>query len=398
MKHIVISLITLAVFATFGFSSSITYQHGVAIGPPPVPELPTCTIVSTVPSPVGDYSMGLAWDGEYLWVSDGFTGELYQYDFDNAAVVGNCNGLDGSLRDLTWQALDDGGGYLWAGTWSQAGRVNQIDVEACAIVGGFNIPQMGGNHCHGAAWQYYNDGSEWRYELILGEEGGDIYRANPSDGTIDQNCTPYNPGYDPRGLAWDGFGIWAGYQDLGEVHMINEDCNALTVCTSTTVYQQGTTWDGHFLYTTGSTNTIAKVDVGYDVTVNIVEQGITVAAGGQATIHVEVLNHTNDPLPIDGWLDAYLFNGNWFAANPLLFLSPTLPPGIKITVPVRVNIPGIAPAANYLLAASASANNGYPDATHVDHVRVTVTNPPGVVIVDGDESIMNVVPFTLSLE
>ena len=144
MKHIVISLIVLAVFATFSFSSSITYRHGLAIGPPPVPELPTCTVVATVSSPVSDYSSGLAWDGEYLWVSDGFTGELYQYDFDNAAVVSSCNGLDFSLRDLTWQALDDGGGYLWAGTWSQSGRVNQIDVESCAIVGGFNIPDPRG--------------------------------------------------------------------------------------------------------------------------------------------------------------------------------------------------------------------------------------------------------------
>ena len=180
--------------------------------------------------------------------------------------------------------------------------------------------------------------------------------------------------------------------------MINEDCDALTVCTSTTVYQQGTTWDGHYLYTTGSTNTIAKVDVGYDVTVNIIEQGITAAAGSQAVIHVEVLNHTNDPLPIDGWVDAYLFNGNYFVANPLLFLSPTLPPGNKITVPVRVDIPRAAPAANYLLAASVSANNGYPDATHVDHVRLTVTNTLGAVIVDRDKDVMNVAPFTLSLD
>jgi hypothetical protein len=398
MKHIVISFIALAVFATFAFSSSITYQHGVAIGPPPIPELPTCTVVATAPSPVSDYSMGLAWDGEYLWVSDGFTGELYQYDFDNAAVISNCNGLDFSLRDLTWQALDDGGGYLWAGTWSQSGHVNQIDVESCAIVGGFNIPDMGGNHCNGAAWNYYNDGSEWRYELILGEESGDIFWANPSDGSIDESCVLPHQSYEPRGFAWDGFGIWAGYQNAGQVIFYDDNCTNLGSCTTNVGFTQGTTWDGHFLYTTGSGGTIDKMDVGYDVTVNIVEQGITVAAGGQAVIHVEVLNHTNGPLPIDGWLDAYLFNGNWFAANPLLFLSPTLPPGVKITVPVRVDIPGIAPAANYLFAASASANNGYPDATHVDHVRVTVTNPLGVVIVDGDESIMNVAPFTLSLD
>jgi len=398
MKHIFVIMLTLALFATSAFSATNTYQDGVATGTPPIPEMPTCTVVATVPSPVSDYSMGLAWDGEYLWVSDGFTGELYQYDFDSQTIMGNCNGLDFSMRDLTWQQNDDGGGFLWAGTWSSVGHVNKIDVETCAIVGGFNFPIMGGNHCHGATSTYYNDGTGWRYELVLGEEGGDIYRVNPSDGSIDESCSPFAGGYDPRGLAWDGFGVWAGLQDQDEVRLLDEDCNAQTTCTSTTVYQQGTAWDGHFLYTTGSTNTIAKVDVGYDVTVNVVEQGITVAAGGTAVIHVEVLNHTGGPLPIDGWLDAYLFNGNYFGANPLLFMSPTLPPGVKITVPVRVDIPGIAPAKDYLLAVSASANNGYPDATHVDHVRVTVTNTQQIVGQDNDESLMNAAPFTLSLE
>ncbi len=378
MKYLALVVIALAFISASALSSTISYRDGVAIGPPPAPSSPSCTVISTVPSPVSNYSMGLAWDGQYLWVSDGFTGELYQYDFENAAIVNNCNGLDYSLRDLTWQALDSGGGYLWTGTWSQNGRVNQIDVENCAIVGGFNIPQMGANKCHGAAWHYYNDGTGWRYELILGEEGGDFYWADPSTGLIDRSCSPYSPFYDPRGMAWDGFGIWAGYQDSDEVRFTDDECNELAICTSTTLYQQGTTWDGHYLYTTGGpTNTIAKVDVGYELTINIVQQGITVAAGSQAVLQVEVRNHTPDRLSFDAWLDAYLTNGNFYGGNPLLFRSPSIPGDFMASVPVAFNVPAATPPGNYLIAASVSANNNYPDQTHVDHVRVTVTPPLG---------------------
>jgi hypothetical protein len=372
--------------------------EGVAIGIPELATGPICTVVKTVPSPVSNYSMGLAWDGEYLWVSDAFSGELYRYDFDNAAVVDNCNGLDFNLRDLTWQALDDGGGYLWAGTWSQAGRVNKIDVASCQIVGGYNIPEMGDNRCHGATWDYYNDGSEWRYELILGEEGGDLYWIDPSTGAIDKTCTPYNPSSEPRGLAWDGFGIWAGYQDDGQLRYLDTNCTQVGICASTTPFQQGTAWDGHFLYTTGASQTIARVDVGYEMTVNIVQQGITVPAGGQATFQVEVMNHTPDPISIDAWLDAYLWNGNYFGGNPLLSYSLTFPGNFTVTRNVVVNVPNAAPPADYLLAASVSADNGYPNPTHIDHLRVTVTSPLDGVSDGTTVEDLGPVPFTLELQ
>jgi hypothetical protein len=385
----------------FAFAGPESFVDGVAIGIPELPTAPVCTVVKTVASPVSNYSTGLAWDGEYLWVSDAFTGELYRFDFDNQVVVDNCNGLDFSIRDLTWQALDGGGGYLWAGTWSQTGRVNKIDVASCQIVGGYNIPQMGGNHCHGAAWNYYNDGSEWRYELILGEEDGDIYWIDPSTGVIDNTCTPYfSGGYDPRGLAWDGFGVWAGYQNDGQLRYYDTNCTLLGMCASTTLYQQGTAWDGHFLYTTGSNQSIARVDVGYPLTVNIVQQGITVAAGSQATFQVEVMNHTPDPISMDAWLDAYLWNGNYFGGNPLLSYSLTFPGNFTVTRTVVVKVPNAAPPADYLVAANVAADNGYPDPTHIDHLRVTVTPPlDGVSVPDGTPAEdLGDAPFTLELQ
>lgn len=376
MRRSAMILFSTSLVASTAFAGPHSYFDGVVIGiPPELSQPPFCEVVKTVPSPVGNYSMGLAWDGQYLWVSDAFTGELYQYDFDNETVVGDCSGIDLNLRDLGWQALDNGGGYLWAGTWSQAGRVNKIDVETCQIVGGFNIPEMGGNHAHGVTHNYFNNGSEWRWELILGEEGGDIYWIDPSTGAIDKTCTPYNPSFDPRGLAWDGFGIWTGYQDDNQIRYYDSNCTEVGICSSTTQFQQGTAWDGHFLYTTGSNNTIARVDVGYELTVNIVPQGITVAAGGQAMIPVEIMNHTPDPIPTDAWLDAYFPNGNAYGGNPVLMASVNFPGNLKVTRTVAVRVPRAAPPGDYLVAASVSADNGFPDPTHIDHLRVTVTPP-----------------------
>jgi hypothetical protein len=401
MKQIAFALLIFITFVGTVFASSAVFRDGVAIGTPEDPSSPSCTVVSTVPSPVGDYSMGLTWDGEYLWVSDAFTGELYQYDFDSQTIVSSCNGLDNSLRDLTWQAMDDGGGYLWAGTWSQYGHVNKIDVANCQIVGGFNIPGMGSNHCNGAAWNYFNDGDEWRYELILGEEGGDLYWADPSTGAIDQSCSPYSPFFDPRGLAWDGFGVWAGYQDSDEVRLYDTNCSQMGICSSTTVFQQGTAWDGHYLYTTGSSNTIAKVDVGYELTVNIAQQGITVPAGGVAPLDLEIMNHTSGVLSTDAWIDAYLTNGNQFGGSPLLFASLNIPGDAMISRTIGVSVPAVTPPGNYLLAAGVSANNNYPELTHVDHVRVTVTSPLGSVTNDRShfsrEQLVGVAPFVLVL-
>jgi len=385
MKQIAFTLLVLLVFTGSALATSISYRDGVVIGTPVIPDAPSCTVIATVPSPMNGYSMGLAWDGRYLWVSDAFSGELYQYDFDSQTIISSCNGLDNSLRDLTWQAMDSGGGYLWAGTWSQYHHVNKIDVDNCQIVGGFDIPGMGSNHCHGAAWDFFNDGTEWRYELILGEEGGDLYWADPSTGGIDHSCTPYHPSYDPRGLAWDGFGVWAGYQDSDEVRLYDTSCSQMSSCSSTTVFQQGTAWDGHFLYTTGSSNTIARVDVGYDLTVNIAQQGVTVPAGGVASLDLEIMNHTAGAISMDAWIDAYLTNGNLFGGSPLLFAGLNIPGGVMVSRTIGVSVPGATPPGNYLLAAGVSANNNYPNLTHVDRVRVTVTPPSGPVFNDQDQ-------------
>jgi hypothetical protein len=398
MKPYAWAFLLSILLAGAAFAGPESYVDGVAIGIPPLPNAPLCEVIETVPSPVSSYSMGLAWDGQYLWVSDAFTGELYQFDFDNQAIVDNCNDLDFSLRDLGWQAEDGGGGYLWAGTWSEFGHVNKIDVETCQIVGGFDIPEMGVNHCHGVTWNYFNDGSAWRYELLLGEEAGDIYWIDPSTGAIDKSCTPYHPSYDPRGLTWDGFGIWAGYQEDDQIRYYDSNCTEVGICVSPTPHQQGTAWDGHFLYTTGSYNMIARMDVGYDLTVNIVPQGITVPAGGQAQFDVEVMNHTPDPISMDAWLDGYLFNGNYFGKNPLLSYSLTFPGNLKFTKTVTVQVPIQAPAGDYLIAANVSADNGYPVPTHIDHMRVTVTHPLGTHEMPPERLSTESPPFVLELQ
>jgi hypothetical protein len=366
MKNVAFFVVALLLFSG---SAMAAYEDGVLLGPAKDPLPGGCEVVEMVSSPVSSYSGGLAWDGEYLWVSDIFSGELIQFDFENEEIIRDCNYLDYKLRDLTWQAMDDGGGYLWAGTWTYVGRINKIDVESCEIVDWFDFPEMGANHCHGAAWNIYF-GDEWRYELLLGEEDGNIYWVNPSTGDIDHFCDPYLGGYNPRGLAWNGIGIWAGDQDANVIRKYDDECNQIDVCTSSTAYQQGTTWDGHFLYTTGSNMMIAKMDVGYAVTNNIVQQGITVEAGSNAVIDIEIMNHTDEAITTDAWLDVYLPNGKAFGGNPLGIRHLRLPANTMLERTIKVKVPGKAPAGNYMAVLH---TNNHPDPTHSDQMRVTVT-------------------------
>ncbi len=93
------------------------------------------------------------------------------------------------------------------------------------------------------------------------------------------------------------------------------------------------------------------IDVGStaDLVVNIIPATTPMFLGpGGGAVHcsVELVNTTAFPVPLDGWIDLTLPNGNHY--GPVLGpVHTTLPGSANITQPVVFNIPGIAPSGVY---------------------------------------------------
>jgi hypothetical protein len=205
-------------------------------------------VVHQIPSPEQDYSQGLTWDGQYLWVSGGYDRMIYQLDPADGTVINSYQSSITSLRGMTWD-----GTYLWVGSWSSPHTVYKLEPTTGSVISSFDAP---GGPAHGLAWA---DGFLW----VSGDY--QIYKINPSDGSIVSSFIPPPGGaYNPRGLAWDGQSIWAGYQSSGVIYQLDPtNGNIITSFASPAGFmQQGLTWDGQYLWSTGGDNVIYKIEVG----------------------------------------------------------------------------------------------------------------------------------------
>jgi hypothetical protein len=210
-------------------------------------------VIYSVPSPTTGYTNGLAWDEEYLWVCDGFSGMIYRFDPWTGSVITSFSGPTSDLRDLAWD-----GSNLWVASWNfvpEPRRIYKLDPSDGSVIDSFPAPFSG--HPVGLSW----DGEY----LWIGEEDGKIYKVDPSTGTVVYSFSvPYEDDSNPRGLAWDGEDIWAGYQSVGLIK--EHDITTGSVLTSfgspSGPYQQGLSWDGQYLWSTGGDNMIYQIDVG----------------------------------------------------------------------------------------------------------------------------------------
>jgi len=205
-------------------------------------------VIYSIASPETDYTAGLAWDGQYLWVSGAFSGMIYHFDPWTGDIINQFTGPNYKLRDLAWD-----GANLWVASWEPQ-NIYKLDPSNGSVIASFPAPFSG--HPDGLSW----DGDY----LWVGEEEGKIYQVDPSTGLeVYSFSVPYEPGANPRGLAWDGSDIWAGYQTVGLIK--KHDINTGDVLTSfgspSGGVQQGLAWDGQYLWSTGGDNVIYQIDV-----------------------------------------------------------------------------------------------------------------------------------------
>lgn len=141
---------------------------------------------------------GLAWDGQYLWVADFTTEELYQLDPQTGAVLKTLQtpGMYESPIALTWD-----GTALWVATLGETqDKLYQIDASTGQVLQSFAVPKevSATGTVDGLAW----DGSTlW----IADSTEQKLYQLAPGSGTI---LSEFGLNFAPLGLAWDGRAFW----------------------------------------------------------------------------------------------------------------------------------------------------------------------------------------------
>jgi glutamine cyclotransferase len=226
---------------------SARYTDGVLVESDETPQQGTdqLVVVDSFPSYAPSYSMGLAFDGRYLWNDEAFSHWFARVDTAGGTLLNSFTPTAGN-RDMTFD-----GQYLWVTDW-QNELVYKYDTSTCVIMGSFSPPFYG--KPNGMAW----DGTY----LWVGEEGGQIWQLDTSGAVIHTIPAPNSSSSNPRGLAFDGTYLWVGAQTVGLIYMVDPlDGGILgTYSAPSANLQQGLTYDGHFLWSTGGNNWIYKID------------------------------------------------------------------------------------------------------------------------------------------
>ena len=208
------------------------------------------TVIDSFRSAATNYSMGLAFDGQYLWNNETFFKWFATMDTSDGSTVRTFTPTTGN-RDMTFD-----GQYLWASDW-QAASINQYDTSDCSVIATYYPPFTAGKP-NGMAW----DGTN----LWVGEESGRIYQMTTTGDTIRSIPSPYPAAYEPRGLAFDGEYLWVGRQDRPcTIYKIDTITGAIQSSHNApgSGFQQGLAFDGQYLWSTsGSYNWIYKIDIG----------------------------------------------------------------------------------------------------------------------------------------
>ena len=214
----------------------------------------TGDLISSFASPT-DNPWGIAWDGEYLWISGQSSESIYKVTTLGAVIDSIPNPGD---RGLAWD-----GEYLWAAT-TVDDRLYKINVETGEVVDSLDTP-CSGNYPNGLTY----DG-ELLWVSSYSELG--LCGVNTNTGVkVDSISLPNVYG---RGVAWTGTNFWWADQDnspYGEGFLYEIDVNGNVL--STIDYSEnvgsldnpGLTFDGQYLWASGwSDDIIYQIDIGYE--------------------------------------------------------------------------------------------------------------------------------------
>ena len=244
MKYTLILVLAAAVLVT-GLDLAATAQV--------IPFKVVRTFVHT-----NNYSSGLAWENDTIWVGYAFSATLENYDPYTGTMIKTMKSPSSSVRGLAFDGMD-----LWVATWSSSppSSIYMMDTVLGTVITTKIAPFTTGPS-DGLAW----DGAT----LWAADEANHIYQIDTLRWQVINSLNvPSSGSSNPRGLAWDNRSntIWAGYQSSSLIRKHNPQ-NGSVIEEFTSPYtwsQQGLAWDGWFLWATGGQQSgmldVSQIDV-----------------------------------------------------------------------------------------------------------------------------------------
>jgi hypothetical protein len=164
--------------------------------PTPTPKPPMPTPLSGFPSP-GPSPEGLAWDGEFLWVVDSETRQLYQMDLTKGEVIGSFGIPVDKPKGVAWSSA-----HLWV-VDEETVMIYQIDPADGSVISKIPAPEQTAE----GPWSI--EDLTWDGEFLwCGVFAGwcsSFNRIAPEEGTV---VMSFFPECNPRGMTSDSRYLW----------------------------------------------------------------------------------------------------------------------------------------------------------------------------------------------
>lgn len=186
--------------------------------------------VRSIPSPSG-YTIGLAFDGKYLWSSDRRTDLLYKIDPANGKCLDSFASPGYGITGLTWD-----GHWLWC-VDPEAGFIYAVDPKTRLVERTISSPTA---QTGGLAW----DG---KYLWLVDNAANKVCRLDPTDGTTIVSLTAPTGGC--GALAYDGTYLWVADRFTNEIYMMTTESGDVVVTLAAPgQYTSGLAYDGKNLW------------------------------------------------------------------------------------------------------------------------------------------------------
>ncbi len=180
-----------------------------------------------------NFSTGLTFDGNYLWLADYNRDQLMQIDPASGKVLKSIPSPGFWPMGLAWD-----GHHLWNVDVKQK-KIFQVDPKDGTILRVLDAPC---NDPSGLTW----DGQTlW----LTDARKNKIYRLDLSDGTaVKRFIGPYRS---PVGLTFDGKYLWCSDRLKDEIYMVDPaNGEVIIILQAPGPYSRGLAWDGKFLWNT----------------------------------------------------------------------------------------------------------------------------------------------------
>ena len=216
------------------YVAGVFVPDGQAFGKRPGSPATDDTVYS-FPTP-GTWPAGLAWDGQYFWVSDIDDAMIYRLDTVGSIMRSFAPPDNFGSGDLEWAD-----GHLWFVSEVE-GLLYALDTLTGAPLRSFVLPDTGTPRP--SPWGLTSDGQYFWHSQYGNAR---IYKLDPANGQVLFSFPP--PTSSILGIAWDGFYLWGVDISSLTIYVMNPpDSSAVASFPGQLPYPLGLKWVGPDLW------------------------------------------------------------------------------------------------------------------------------------------------------